>query len=93
MVFAIVLNANSAEAVVLAAFEAHFLKDLTRAQLNSALKSLCSTEEQNNLSGKEKSKLVIPVATQLIAKNYVRIEDGIKLGSITRDDVQKLKSI
>jgi len=55
MIFAIVLNANSAEAVVLTAYEAHFLKDVSRAQLNSALKLLCSAEQRKSLLGKEKA--------------------------------------
>lgn len=57
MIFAIVLNANSAEAVVLTAYEAHFLKDVSRAQLNSALKLLCSAEQRKSLLGKEKKHI------------------------------------
>jgi len=87
MIFAIVLNTNSAEAVVLAAYEAHFLKDVSRAQLNSALKLLCSAEQRKSLLGKEKSTIMIPLAIQLIAKKYVKM----KLGSITRDDATKVK--
>jgi len=67
------------------------LKDVSRAQLNSALKLLCSAEQRKFLLGKEKSTLMIPLATQLIAKEFVKIGEGTKLGSITRDDVKKVK--
>jgi len=34
---------------------------------------------------------MIPLATQLIARKYVKIGEGTKLGSITRGDVTKVK--
>ena len=63
---------KSAEVVIMVAFGAHFIKEVSRTQLNAAVKSLLPSKQRKLLSGAEKSKLIKPLAKMFLYKGMQR---------------------
>lgn len=87
------LSSKSAEVIVMTAFEAHRFKDVSRSQVASAIKSVCSTTARKGLRGADKATLTLPLAAALAAKNIVNIKGGADLGNLTRGDATKVGTI
>ena len=75
---------KSSEVVVAAAFQSHFIKEVSRSQMDGAAKFLLSKEERKELKGAEKSKLLLPLVRALIARNIVQVADGAALDNLSR---------
>ena len=57
----------------MAAFEAHRFKDISRAQLASAVSSVCPPNRRRELRGADKIALCIPLAAALVTSNVVKL--------------------
>ena len=71
------------------AFGAHFIKEVTRAQLSGAVKSLLSKDERKVLSGAEKSRLLKPLARAFVSKGIVSKRGSHKYCELNRNGVIK----
>ncbi len=71
------------------AFEAHFIKEVSRAQLGAAVKTLLPSKQRKSLYGAEKSKLIKPLAKMFVYKGIIDIRRGAKPENLTRSDVTK----
>lgn len=67
------LTLKSAEVIIICAFKAHFIKEVSRAQLCAAAKSLLTKEERKGLANAEKSKFLKPLAQTFLDKEIVTI--------------------
>ena len=76
----------SAEAVVLTAFGAHFLKKVPRSQLESAAKSLLPTEVICQL--KKIRQISLSPCGSIFEKGIVKIADSANLRNLARDDIK-----
>ncbi len=83
------LSSKSAEIIIMAAFEAHRFKDVSRTQMSSALKSVCPPSCRKGLKSADKVALTIPLGAALAAKNIVTIKAGADLGNLKRGDATK----
>ena len=84
------LTLKSAEVVVICAFEAHFIKEVSIAQLCAAVKSLLSKEERKGLTNAEKSKFLIPLAKVFLSKEIVTFKNvKANLTNLTMNDITK----
>ena len=72
------------------AFAAHFIKEVSRAQLCSAAKTLLPREQRRMLNVAEKQKFMKPLAAAFLNKNIVRIRPLSNLINLSRDDVIKV---
>ena len=79
------LSEKSARVIVMEAYGAHFLKEVSRSQLLSAAKSLLPIDQRRNLCGVEKTSLLLPLARAFIMNNIVKIK-----GNLTRVNVEKI---
>jgi len=70
------------------AFGAHFFKDISRQQLESAVKSL---NIQENLKRAEKNEFIFPLAKALLTKGIIKIKKNAKMDNLCRDDLKKVK--
>ncbi len=83
------LSLKSAEVVVMCAFGAHFIKEVSCTQLTSAAKTLLARDERKPLQGAEKGAFMKPLAKAFIDKKIVAIQKGAKFTNLTREDVNK----
>ena len=88
--FYIALSSLGGEAIVLVAFGAHFFKDVSRSQLESAAKSLLTAAERKDLYKAEKSKFVLPLAKAFVRKGIVKIASSSKITTLTRNNLKKV---
>ena len=79
------LTAQSAEAIVLVAFGAHFYKDISRGQLESAAKSFGIPKKH------EKSDYMAPLAKSLLNNGFIKIYRNADFTSLGRDDIKRVK--
>ena len=84
------LSTQSGEAVIIVAFGAHFFKDITRSQLESAAKSLLTPDERKALHKAEKAKFVLPLAKALIDREIIKVNKGANMSRLTRNNLQKI---
>ena len=87
------LSMTSAEAVILTAFGSHFLKEVTRSQLESAAKSLLSPETVHQIKKNgDKGDFIIPIAEALLKKGTIKIEGSsdIDLKNLAREELKKV---
>ena len=82
------LSTKSAEVVLMSAFRAHRLKDISRGQLLSALNSL--NKNSGEFRSADKAKLVKPLAIALIRSKVV---PWAKLDNVTMLDCEKVGTI
>ena len=83
------LSAKSAQVVVMTAFGAHFLKEVSRSQLTGAAKHLLPPIIKKTLVGGEKSAFIVPLAKAFLAENIVVVKKGANLSNLSREDVSK----
>jgi len=69
----------------LVAFGAHFYKDISRGQLESAAKSFGITKKH------EKSDYMIPLAKSLLNNGFIKIYKNADFTSLGRDDIKRVK--
>lgn len=84
------LSAKSGEVIVMTAFTAHFLKDISRSQLMSAAKSLLSSHDRKQLHGAEKSHFMVPLGKAFVENGIVRIDKGACVESLVRNNASKI---
>ncbi len=84
------MSLKSAEVVVMCAFGAHFIKEVSRSQLCAAAKTLLPKEERRYLQGAEKTKFLKPLAEVFVGKAIVAIKHGADVENLTREDVDKV---
>jgi hypothetical protein len=84
------LTQKSASMVVMTAFAVHFLKEVSRSQLQSAARKLLTKEEKNRLQPLEKSEFILPLAKAFIMKKVVEIKKGADQQALSRDDLKKI---
>ena len=84
------MSLKSAEIIIMCAFGAHFIKEVSRSQLCAAAKTLLSKQECRRFRGAEKSKLLKPLAKVFLEKKIVSIEHEGDLESLTRAMVHKI---
>ena len=84
------MSLKSAEVIVMVAFQAHKLKDISRGQLYGAIKKLCPPEQVKELRGCDKLNLCMPLAKALVTRKVVKVVSGAKYSNIKRVDVNKV---
>ena len=72
------------------AFAAHFLKEVSRSQLQSAARTLLPDRERKRLQTLEKGELIIPLAKAFLKNNIIHVKTGADMTSLSRSDVQKI---
>ena len=82
------MSQKSAEVILMCAFGAHFMKEVSRSQLSAATKTLLPVNERKILHGAEKSRFVKPLAAQFIIK-IVSVKCGAMIQNLVREDVTK----
>lgn len=87
------LSKQSATAVILCAFSKHNIKEVSRAQLHSATKLYCTSEEKKRFSKcDKKDDLIIPLASLLLREGIISITDEADMANLSIDDVLKTKT-
>ena len=81
---------KSCEVVVATAFQSHFIKEVSRSQMDGAIKILLSKEDRKQLKGVEKAKLLPPLAQALIRKGIVELDGRADMENLSRLDVKKV---
>ena len=69
------------------AFAAHFLKEVSRSQLQSAARSLLPDKERKTL---EKGEFMIPLGKAFLKNDIIHVKTGADMKSLSRSDVQKI---
>ena len=83
------MSQKSAEVIVIYAFGAHFMKEVSHSQLSAATKTLLPVNERKILHGAEKSRFVKSLAAQFIIKKIVSVKCGAMIQNLVREDVTK----
>ncbi len=81
------LSCRNAEVIVVTAFEPLRFKDVTRTQIASVIKNLCSALVRKGLKAADKTALTIPLAAAVAAKNIIEVQAGADLTNLKRGDV------
>ena len=81
---------QSGEAIVLTAFGAHFFKEISRAQLESAARSFLSPGPQQALRKADKVDFIIPLARAFLRRRIVKLLPKANFKSLAREDVIKV---
>ena len=77
---------EGAEIVMLCVFRQHFLKQISRGQLQAAATSL----KVKGVHAMEKN-MIVPIASAMIDKGIAVLRKGISMSEITsRDDIKKV---
>ena len=84
------LSFKSAEVVVMCAFNAHFIKEVSREQLSGAAKALLPKAERKSLQGAEKSKFLKPLANAFCEKEIIKVQGSARVCNLCRQDVLKV---
>ena len=80
------LSHKSAEVIIMCAFGAHMIKEVTRSQMTSALKFFSGPR---HLQKSDKSQLTMPLAMTFLDKKIVAIKDDADPENLSRNDVTK----
>lgn len=83
------LTQKSGGAIVMEAFGAHFLKEISRTQLLSAAKRMLPREKKK-YSGYEKSDFLVPLGQAFVESGIVKITKGAQVRDLSRSDVKKI---
>ena len=81
---------QSGKAVIQTVFGAHFLKEVSRAQLESAAKSLLPPHIQQQLRKADKGEYVIPLAKAFLRKGIIKLSANADFKSLTRENIKKV---
>lgn len=86
------LTFKGGEVVVMEAFGAHFMKDVSRGQLTSAAKSLLSSKQRKSIAsmGAEKSHFISRLAKEFLHRKIVHNRKNASLNSLCRNNVKKV---
>ncbi len=74
----------------MAAFQQHRIKDVGRAQIVGALRSLCPPDVRKRYRASDKASLILPVAEALVDATIVRIAEGANYSNLAPQDVTKI---
>lgn len=85
------LTQKSGSVIVMVAFAVHFIKEVSRSQLQSASRNLLSAEERKRLQSLEKIEFYIPLAKAMVERGIVKVRQGANIKSLSRSDVEKMK--
>ena len=78
---------SAADCVMLCVFRQHFLKQISRGQLQAAATSL----KVKGVHAMEKKNMIVPIASAMIDKGIAVLRKGISMSEITsRDDIKKV---
>lgn len=83
------LTEKSGGTIVMAAFGAHFLKEISTTQLLSAAKRLLNVDKKK-LQLYEKTDFMVPLGRAFVEKNIVKIAKGARIANLSRGDVDKV---
>ena len=86
------LSVKSAEVIVMTAFQQHRIKDVSRAQLVGAVKSLSSPDVRRKYRVADKASLVPPVARALLVRGIVSISPSAAIDNLVPTDVKKVET-
>ena len=70
------ISTKSAEVVVACAFQAHFIKEVSRQQLTGAARVLLTKDDAKDLRSAEKRKFVKPLAMAFLKQRIVGVKKG-----------------
>ena len=84
------ISSKSAEVIVACAFQAHFIKEVSRQQLSGAARVLLTKQEAKDLRSAEKKKFVIPLAMAFLKKKIVGVKKGSTISNLTQNCVRKI---
>jgi len=85
------ISLADAELIVMVAFGVHFIKEVSRSQLQSAAKSLLSRDERKKIGhGAEKHHFFIPLAKALLHSGIIELSDQ-PMKPLTRNNITKKK--
>ena len=73
----------------MAAFTAHFLKEISHTQLLSAAKRLMP-EDKKRLATLEKNDFLVPLGKVFVEKGIVKIRKGADIKDLSRNAVDKV---
>ena len=79
---------TSAEAVILAAFGAHFFKEVSQSQLESAAKSLLPLKTVSQKG--DKRDYIMPLAEAFLKKGIIKVVGRSNLKNLARGDLKKV---
>jgi len=82
------LTAEGAEAIVLIAFGAHFYKEISKGQLESAAKSFGL---KLNLKKSDKQMFAIPLACALLNNSIIKLSKHADISNLCRSDIKKVR--
>ena len=86
--FIIELTEKSGGTIIVAAFGAHLIKEISRTQLLSAARRLLTIEEKR-LQTYEKNDFMVPLGREFLERNIVRITNkGASIANLSRGDVE-----
>ena len=68
----------------------HFIKEVSRAQLCAAVKTLLPKKQRKLLMGAEKQKFLKSLAILFLNRNIVSVKKHCNLENLIRDDVSKV---
>ena len=80
------LTIKGAEIIILSAFRVHFLKDVSRGQLQAA----ATTLRVKGIASLDKKNMLIPIANAIVKKGIVIIKENVSLAKIRREDIKKV---
>ena len=81
---------TSAEAVLLTAFGAHFLREVSRSKLESAAKSILPSDTIHQLKKADKGDFIIPLAEEFLKRGVIELAQGANLKNLAREDIKKV---
>ena len=75
------------------AYSVHSVKEITRKQLQSAVRHHSTAEQKKLIAKADKKQLLLPLASALIREGIIKIKEGANsMGELTVTDVCKEKS-
>ena len=80
------------EVVVMAVFQQHGIKDVSRSQLFGAMRVLCSQEVKRKHRATDKTSLLLPVAKAFISRGICAVSIGADIGKLVPSDVKKVET-
>lgn len=84
------MSQKSAEVIVMCAFGAHTIKEVSRSQMASAVKFFLEVAERKHLKTADKSQLVKPLAMAFVKKKIVIVKEGTNMDDLSRCDIYKV---
>ena len=81
------LTIKGAEIIILSAFRTHFLKEISRGQLQAA----ATTLKVKGVATLDKKNMLIPIANAMLKKGIVVTKRDVNLAKISkREDIKKV---